>query len=124
MPRIIHESIEAFKASRDPAFKGARPSDPLAKYFVLGDWWNGRVLEDTDPPAVLPEIVSIASEPDARQAARKGWRPFYDTVGQVAVPDDVVALLAGFYKGKEKDTPPRITALLLKATAPAALAKK
>ena len=116
LPRIF-ESLDAFLAATEPGFKasGAAP-DPLERFHVVAEFWTGRIGIQPDGRA-LPETVFIASTFEAKQAARKGWRPFRDSGGACALPPKVVSLFADFFKGS-KEIPPRVADILPKPEAP------
>ena len=115
---IVYESIDAFHYAKDKTRKRPVAPEPLEGFRVHGWSFTGQILEDAAAGSLpLPMTVKITSDPEAKQSARKGWRPLLDRDGKCGVSDEIRALFAAFYAGKDTPAP---VAEFLAATAPAA----
>ena len=118
----VFGSVEEYRAATEPGYRKPTVVDPLERFHVAGWWFNGQIEKDGDKPA-LPLTVKIASEHEAKQKARAGWRPLIDKDGRPGVEDLVVGLFAAHFKGKD-DVPEPIAARLKAAASALALAPK
>lgn len=103
-------SFEDYAEARLGKARPPAPGDPLAKFWVIGWWWTGEIIEF--PNGALPSTVFVDSIQDAKFAAQKGWVPVQ------FVREEVLELFVAFFAASGEPLPKPLAEALKERLAP------
>lgn len=95
MATIIYPSLDAYEAAREGR-EIPKHEDALSRFYVVGEFWTGQIaIDDAGDHAGKPRPLTqkVHSFHEAREAARKGWRPLKDRSGESGLPGKVQGML-------------------------------